>query len=671
MYITPDQYKPGTIANIETQKRGRGNPRTRKKVYYKDVICAFDIETTRLADIEQSIMYIWMLHIHNHVTIIGRTWEELKSLFLQITEELEENTLCIFVHNLSYEFQFLRAIYDFLPEEVFAVDSRKVLRCSMFDNKIEFRCSYLHTNMSLAEYTNKMDVEHKKLDGEEFDYTKERYPWTELTEKEIAYCVHDVVGLCEALEKEMAIDGDNLYTLPLTSTGYVRRDAKKAMRKIHPAFVKNQLPDIQTYEMLREAFRGGDTHANRFYSGRIIKNVKSADRSSSYPDVLCNCQFPVSPFFHAGRVSYNTLLNMIVVRKKAVIMRIAISKLRLHDDLWGAPYLSKDKCRRIEKGAFDNGRILSAEYLETTITDVDFKIILDQYDFDDLCAFDVSYARYGKLPKSLIDTVIAYYKAKTELKNVPGQEIYYMKSKNKLNSIYGMMAQNPVKQDIVYNNGIWSTANDPEAEILAESNRKAFLCYQWGVWCTAWARYRLQEGIKLAGENFVYCDTDSVKYIGSIDWTAYNKEREKDSKASGAFATDPKGITHYMGVYEADGEYAEFKTLGAKKYAYNYEAGGETYVTIAGVTKKKGGKELDENGGLKAFSPGFTFVKAGGTEAIYNDDPEIKSIVRDGKQIDITPNIVIKDSTYTLGITAEYASLLKNCCLPDDFWGNL
>lgn len=671
MYITPDQYIPGTIANIETQKRGKGNPRTRKKVYYKDVICAFDIETTRLADIEQSIMYIWMLHIHNHVTIIGRTWEELKSLFLQIGEELEENTLCIFVHNLSYEFQFLRAIYDFLPEEVFAVDSRKVLRCSMFDNKIEFRCSYLHTNMSLAEYTNKMDVEHKKMDGDEFDYIKERYPWTPLTEKEIAYCIHDVVGLCEALEKEMEIDGDNLYTLPLTSTGYVRRDAKQAMRKIHPAFVKNQLPDIQTYEMLREAFRGGDTHANRFYSGRIIKNVKSADRSSSYPDVLCNCQFPVSPFFHAGRVSYNTLLNMIVVRKKAVIMRVAISKLRLHDDLWGAPYLSKDKCRRIEKGAFDNGRILSAEYLETTITDVDFKIILDQYDFDDLCAFDVSYARYGKLPKSLIDTVIAYYKAKTELKNVPGQEIYYMKSKNKLNSIYGMMAQNPVKQDIVYNNGIWSTANEPEAEILSESNRKAFLCYQWGVWCTAWARYRLQEGIKLAGENFVYCDTDSVKYIGDIDWTAYNKQREKDSKASGAFATDPKGITHYMGVYESDGEYSEFKTLGAKKYAYNYESGGETYVTIAGVTKKKGGKELDENGGLKAFSPGFTFVKAGGTEAIYNDDPEIKTVVRDGKQINITPNIVIKDSTYTLGITAEYASLLKNCCLPEDFWGNL
>lgn len=671
MYITPDKYKPGTIAEIEAQKRGKGNPKTRKKIKYKDVICAFDIETTRLPDVEQSIMYIWMLHIHHHITIIGRTWEELKHLFEQITSELEGETLCIFVHNLSYEFQFLRAIYDFEESEVFAVDSRKVLRCGMYDNKIEFRCSYLHSNMSLEEYTYKMDVEHKKLSGEEYDYSKERYPWTPISDRELQYCINDVVGLCEAIEKEMQLDGDSLYTFPLTSTGYVRRDAKKAMRNISPSFVKNQLPDIRTYMMCREAFRGGDTHANRFYAGQILENVKSADRSSSYPDVLCNCQFPVSPFYYVGKISFKELIYMIEVRKKAVLMRVSITNLRLQDDLWGCPYLSRDKCRRIDKGAFDNGRILSADYLETTITDVDLKIILDQYEFDDLCAFDVSYARYGKLPQPLIDTVIEYYKAKTELKDVDGQEIYYMKSKNKLNSIYGMMAQDPVKQSIIYNNGEWQTANDPVEELLEANNHKAFLCYQWGVWCTAWARYRLQEGIRLAGENFVYCDTDSVKYLGEIDWEPYNKQRMEESKASGAFAKDSNGVIHYMGVYEADGNYRQFKTLGAKKYAYKKYKDRRTYVTIAGVTKKKGGKELDKYGGLKAFSPGFTFHKAGGTEAIYNDDPEIKTVERDGRIINITPNIVIKDSTYTLGITAEYASLLKSCCLPEEFWSNI
>lgn len=671
MVISPEQYKPGTIAQIATQKRHRGNPKTKKKVTYKDVICTFDIETTRLADIEQSVMYVWMFHIHPHITIVGRTWEQLQTLLEQFCKELEEETLCIFVHNLSYEFQFLRAIYEFTNEEVFAVDRRKVLKCTMYQEKLELRCSYLHSNMSLAEYTRKMKVLHTKLDGEEFDYTKERYPWTNLTERELEYCTHDVIGLAEAIAAEMEADKDNLYSFPLTSTGYVRRDAKRAMRKAPPNFVKNQLPDFEVWKMCNEAFRGGDTHANRYYAGRVLENVKSADRSSSYPDVLCNSDYPVSPFFRAGELDFDSLMHLITVRKKAVLMRVSITNLRLTDEFWGAPYLSRDKCRRIESGVYDNGRILKAEYLETTITDIDLRIIVEQYSFDDLCAFDVAYARYGKLPRPLIEETISYYIAKTELKNVAGQEIYYMKSKNKLNSIYGMMAQKPVKQDIIYTGGEWKEAEEPEAELLEKANAKAWLCFQWGVWVTCHARWHLQEGIKLAGDNFVYCDTDSVKYLGEIDWTDYNNARIKASKESGAYATDPDGVTHYMGVYEADGFYAEFKTLGAKKYAFTLEKGGDTFVTIAGVTKKKGGKELDKYGGLKAFAPGFIFTEAGGTESIYNDFPEITETVREGHIIKITPNIVIKDSTYTLGITAEYESLLENSRLPLDFWAGL
>ena len=660
MIITPQQYQPGTIAKIPVQKRGKGNPKTKAKTSYKDVICTFDIESTRLADIEQSIMYIWMFHIHPNITIIGRTWEELATLVEQINLELEDNTLCVFIHNLSYEFQFLQAVYSFAKEEVFAVDRRKVLKATMYSNKWELRCSYQHSNMSLAEYTKKMNVKHKKLDGEEFDYKAERYPWTPLTHRQLQYCVNDVIGLAEAIEIEMEADGDNLYTFPLTSTGYVRRDAKRAMRNAPQGFVKKQLPNIEIYKLCREAFRGGDTHANRFYAGRILKDVWSADRSSSYPEVLCNCEFPVSQFCHLGEIEFDRLIHLIKVRKKAVLMRVSITNLRLTDEFWGFPYLSKDKCRRIENGTFDNGRILTADYLETTLTDIDLKIVLSQYSFDDMCAFDVAFARYGKLPQCFIDTVISYYKAKTELKDVEGQELYYMKSKNKLNSLYGMCAQDPVKQTAMFLSGDWEMTETPVEDLLEASNSKGWLAYQWGVWVTAHARAALQEGLKLAGENAVYCDTDSVKYVGKVDWTEYNNGRMAASKKSGAYATDPQGVTHYMGVYEADGYYPEFKTLGAKKYAFTKKPGGETFVTIAGVTKRKGGKELDKYGGLKAFNPGFVFVEAGGTESIYNDKPEIEFIEREGRRLNITPNIVIKDSTYTLGITGEYEKLLEN-----------
>ena len=194
---------------------------------------------------------------------------------------------------------------------------------------------------------------------------------------------------------------------------------------------------------------------------------------------------------------------MINDRRKALLCRVAMSNVRLKDPFWGCPYLSRDKCRNIREGVYDNGRILTADYLETTITDIDLLIILDEYVFDDIVFTDVAHARYGKLPQPLIDETIKYYVAKTELTPVSAQEVYYMKSKNKLNSIYGMMAQDPVKQSIDFINGEFIKRQDDPVEILADSNKRAFLCYQWGVWVTAWVRYRLEYGIKAAGVGYM------------------------------------------------------------------------------------------------------------------------------------------------------------------------
>ncbi len=660
MILRPSDYTPGTIANIETLARKRGNPggQQNRGGKYKNIIAAFDIETTRLPEIEQAIMYVWQLHLDGIGTIIGRTWDELYTLFTQFRDELHKETLCIFVHNLSYEFQFLRAIYNFQEDEVFAVDSRKVLKCTMWDGTIEFRCSYLHSNMSLAQYTKKMGVEHTKLSGDDFDYSVRRFPWTPLSDKEIAYCTHDVLGLVEAIKKEMSMDGDTLYTFPLTSTGYVRRDAKKAMRESRDHGVKNILPDYELYTLLREAFRGGNTHANRYYAERILHDVKSADRVSSYPEVMCNRQYPVSEFHKSCDNSPERVMALITKQKKAVVCRVKIWAVRLIDEFWGCPYLSFDKCRNVINGARDNGRILSADYLETSVTDVDLKIILDEYEFDNLEFADVYYARYGYLPKPLIDVVQDYYRKKTKLKNVPGQEVFYTKSKNKLNSCYGMMAQDPGKQSKIFRKGEWTVEDKEHAEILDERNKHAFLAYQWGVWVTAWARYELEEGLKIAGHNYVYCDTDSVKYIGDCDFTAYNLAKKKRSTETGAYATDKHGETFYMGLYESDGSYADFATMGAKKYVYRETPDGETHCTIAGVNKRLGGKELDDNGGVTAFHRGFVFRRAGGTESVYNDHPTNGTIEIDGHKLLITPNIVIRDSEYTLGVSRDYASLL-------------
>lgn len=647
------------IQQAKHVKRKRGNNGGKSKRDLKDLVCAFDIETSNLSDIEQASMYIWQLQVDDIGTIIGRTWDEYRQLLARVCDLLGENESIVFyVHNLSFEFQFLRGIYPFQPDEVFCMDSRKILYCSMFDGKILYRCSYIHSNMSLAEYTKKMGVQHVKLSGAEFDYRETRYPWSPLTDEQIAYCIHDVRGLVEALKKEMEVDGDTLITIPLTSTGYVRRDAKRAMKQVSHTLVSSILPDEKTFILLREAFRGGNTHANRYYAGRIITDVASADRSSSYPDTQVNCKFPMSRFYYKGEATMKELERYINVLDKAVVMRVALWGVRLRDPYWGAPYLARDKCRKIIEPTYDNGRILECEYCETTITDVDLRILLDEYDFDNFKAFDVAFARYGKLPQPLLDETISYYRKKTELKNVEGQEIYYMKSKNKLNSIYGMMAQNPAKETILFKDNDYVKDDIPLAERLKEANRRAFLAYQWGCWVTAWARYRLEEGIKLAGDQFVYCDTDCVKYVQQIDWNPYNAKRIKDSIANGAYADDPSGERHYMGVYEQEKTDQRFKTLGAKKYAF--EQDGKTYITVAGVNKKLGGKELERFGGLDAFNEGFIFREAGGMESVYNDEP-YGYVNIDGHELYVGTNVLLRDSTYSLSITDEYRRILEKC----------
>lgn len=663
MIVTPEQFPLEWLYNRPLVKRKQGNQRTKKRVKYKDIITAFDIETTRLIDIEQSVMYVWQWQFDEDYTVVGRTWEQFAAFQRKIAKILDDSVLVVFVHNLSYEFQFLRGIYQFSPDEVFAIKSRKVLKCNMH-GCFEFRCSYIHSNMNLDTYTKKMGVKHKKLTGT-FDYEKIRYPWTKLSNDELAYCVHDVQGLVEAIKIEMEHDGDNLYTFPLTSTGYVRRDAKKAMSNVSFGFVKNQLPDYEIYKMLREAFRGGNTHANRYYANYTLHNVHSADRSSSYPDVMCNCKFPISEFYRLGDLPYKDVVKLIEKRNKALIMRVAITGIYLTRIDWGCPYLSISKCRHIENALEDNGRILSADYLETTLTDIDLRIVLQEYSFTDIRFFDVASARYGYLPSPLISTICQYYHYKTELKNVPGQELLYMKSKNKLNSLYGMCAQDPVKQSILFINNDFQEQNEEEAKLLLEHNKKAFLAYQWGVWVTAWARYRLEEGIILAhgdienpnSPQFVYCDTDSVKYLGDIDLTVFNRQRITDSKRSGAYATDPAGITHYMGVYEKEHDMCEFRTMGAKKYVYREIPEDKLICTIAGVSKSLGGKELEFHGGITAFHEGFTFEQAGGLEAVYNDDVDTVIHV-EGHSLHITANVVLRPSTYTLGLSADYKRLL-------------
>lgn len=681
-----DEKALNALQGFSRLKKHGGNTGTKANngKYILDCVAAFDTETSTI-DTKygpQSFTYVWQIQIEEHLTIIGREWSEFIELLQYWSDYMPEKTrLVLWTHNLSFDFVGLSGIYDFKPSEVFCVKARKVLYCKMFD-RFEFRCSYLHSNMSLDMFSARWNTKHRKLVGE-LDYSVVRYPWTPIKDDELPYMVNDVLVLVEAIKNEMEAEKVDLYKIPKTSTGWVREDVKHAMRRVKYGTIREQQPDYHLYTLLREAFRGGNTHANRFYSGETLHNVASIDESSAYPFVLCTCKYPAGPFYPMGECDQDTIDYYIMTRQKAVIMRIALWNVELSNQWQGCPYLTVDKSRNVIGAVVDNGRILSADYLETTVTDIDYKIIRDMYKWTDFHASEAWKARYSMLPASLRDEICKYYSLKTGLKGVDGQEVLYNKAKARLNSIYGMMAQNPVKQMVRYKDGEFVEDDKDEADILEQYIRRAFICYQWGVYTTAWSRLMLQRGIDATGTAFVYCDTDSVKYrVGDPEIekrvAEINKERKALAIKYAAWANDPAGNPHYMGVFEREtdkngNDYAEFKTLGAKKYVYRYP-GGNLLCTIAGVSKKapldekgrpiKGrsiaGDELQAAGGIDAFKEGFTFVKAGGTESIYNDLKEPLYIHIDGHELSITSNVVIKPSTYTVGITEEYRRIIEN-----------
>lgn len=291
-------------------------------------------------------------------------------------------------------------------------------------------------------------------------------------------------------------------------------------------------------------------------------------------------------------------------------------------------------------------------------------MLVEVYKWDDVEILDLWHARYGYLPDPLRNLVIEYYRRKTELKGVAGQELMYGLSKALLNSIYGMMAQDVCKRDILFENGTFVPGPEDISGKLQKQKNRAYSCYSWGVFVTAHARKRLFDGIKIAGYNFVYCDTDSVKYVGDADFTQFNKAAMAASKTSGAYATDPAGHTHYMGVYELDGTYERFRSWGSKKYVY--EESGKLKTTIAGVGKRKGAAELQERGGLDKFLPGFVFEEAGSLEAKYNDNIDMWLELPTGGQVHITDNIYLKPSTYKVSDSVQWGIMLSDEPTMDD-----
>lgn len=611
-----------------------------------------------------AICYVWQFSINDNV-FWGRTLEDFKD-FLQELEYYEPHRKIVYIHNFSFEFQFLINVLQF--DYVFARQARKPLFAEW--STYQFRCSYFLTNMSLAVWAEQRKLKVKKLVGD-LDYTILRTPKTKLTDTELAYCFNDVLvmyyGLLQYKEKY-----GHIIDIPFTQTGEVRKEVIERMNvsseyKYRKRCLKLIPETIEDYSLLCDCFMGGYTHSNAIHTNIVLENIRSKDIASSYPTVMCLEKYPMTYFeetipcddyFNNDNYSYIITFDVEHLRSKR----------------WNT-WLSFSKCAKIKGYSLDNGRVLKADFVQLSLTNIDYEMFQLCYDFENLNIIDFRVSSNDYLSPTFVKYILELYGNKTTLKGIEEQEPLYMKSKQYINSMYGMMVTKNITDTIEFEEDKWKkellNENSFYTKIASEKKKlsKTFGAFQFGVWVTAYARRNLWKGILALDYNVVYCDTDSIKYI-DCDSNFFNEYNEKIADRENMRADmlgiprdtfipkDKKGISHRLGIYDDEGVYKKFKTLGAKKYCYINKKN-KLLMTVSGVRKSA----VSQLHNIDDFKDGTVFDVEHAQKLLMTYIDDMTPIVWNKGHYDefyskYQYGICAQPTTYSLGITDDYESIL-------------
>lgn len=654
----------------------------------------------------------------------------------------------VFVHNLAFDASFLISHQDVYT--MFASSAHKPYYYITM-NGVRYKDTAVLTQKKLEQLgkeLTKFDV-HKMVG--DFDYNKIRNGHTPFNKKERGYVVNDTLVLAAYIAEELETYKYVCY-MPLTMTGIVRAFARSAMNgdlktykefdrvgvlpkdsKLHKLLNLNKMTREETtyasnlakemagnsgrslkltlgkYQEMERAYTGGFTHSNPYRTTKINRNVQSWDFTSSYPTRMVSEKYVINDGYRVPVDDLEDKLKRAEKDNKLYMFDVSFSKIESNVDF--DYYLSVSKCECDKDNLIEsNGRVVCATDVKTTMLSTDWETFSKVYDmsgtkFSNVWCFDLGY-----LPLGLVMSTLYFYKQKTKLKGIVGEEKNYRRSKARLNSLYGMCCLSVLRTISSYSNEKgWEDykTDDMSKEMLEKkideynNSKSRFLYYMWGVQISSYSRRELWRGILECGNDYVYSDTDSIKVINAdkhkkfID--EYNAEIVDKINAcldyyhldhELACPVDIKGNEHQLGVWDPnDGFYSYFKTLGAKRYIDISKSNNVFEITIAGLSKKLGAKymldqckikykETDEgyqitanNNGIKRLFDYFNdglYVPAGKTGKLaryYVDHYEgFKVTDFQGNEEWITDGsgCLLQATDFTLSMSEQFATFLNN-----------
>ena len=649
----------GEYSKVYWSKKG-------KEQYCKQFVC-LDTETSHNHndDLPECWVYQWAFTFNKCIYYGRKPSDLVKKLndLMAFYDINEQNHLIAFVHNLPYDFSYLALFFREAwgePVNILASEAHKPFSIQ-YASGIEFRCSYKLSNDSLERWGNKLGVKHPKIIGA-IDYNDIKYQDTPLPRNDWRYMFTDCICLDECLIKQMDIYGDKLITMPLTSTGYPRRELYRAYNghghhgskknKEREKFKDTRL-EVDSYIAYWEEFSGGITHGNRYYKGKTLKakdfkkSIRHRDFRSHYPTQQQRKMPMTKPVKFTGRTTVEYLAKY--ANDYAILCHVVLEDVRLKHKTITLPYLQTSHVMKHHSKGIrvldDNGRII--QFLGQTDLWLDYNellLILKQYDYTYILISETYASRLAPLPPWMVETINHHFKLKSDLskklKDAKAEHadkdiilklsLDLMKSKNMLNGIYGVSATNPIRQTIEIKGNMWETKPASEDEIGEKLNKyyksyKHCMRYPWGCYTTILARLQLLEVYEIIGEeNFIYADTDSMFYFSTPELEQklddYNKRCYDWAIENNAYITTEAGeIINYNAFTDEGEDIIEFRFLHSKCYAY-VTNDGELHCTIAGVKafdKETKTYREDELATIDELKAGKVFTKCGGTTSLY------------------------------------------------------
>lgn len=700
----------------------------------------WDIETSKVKCDNGEFMqvtYLSNLLIMDYVTgkiidsIFHRTLEEFINYIMSIEDEI-----IIWSHNLDYELTFLLreigecngqlkvhkggnvvGIYSENMQDIILRDKHSPLQIKLdILPNITFRDTYAIFNKSVAMLGE--DIGLPKL---EYDYSKVRLPWNELTDLDYEYNERDNVIVAKNLFLYMQNNYMKYEDIPLTFTSFVKRKrkefiienyGKKAIQRF--LFDRNkQYKDFHFFELLLHVFQGGLTTSNINETGKLIDNgVYSVDIKSSYPFQMCTRFFPY--FLDECTESfYNTFANNFYKHGdyKGFVGMFRFKNLRVKN----RNYLLPISTSLILKGTISNdkvlfnGKLLSASDLFIPCTNVDIDTINLVYNYDEIICEELHVTtKQRRLRQEEISFLLDGFTKKETLT----KDTYdYHLAKVVINANYGIKVTAPIKssfnildgeiQEIDYMN-----FNVDDREMIYETfinSQNAFTgtldIYSDGVFITSYARFMLVEMmVKLVdmGCNVIYSDTDSIKFymnkasendvfdfINKVNFKTFkgNKRNKRFTNYKDQFNISQKVMDKIckLGMWEMEtvDKYNNpspiqfFKTFGAKKYGYIKD--NKVYTTIAGCNKfypsqvihaisEKHKISLKESFDL-VFAMGTQFDESASGRKVATMEKrtreEMDLLTYKGRKIGQYGGIILEETTYTLNITLNDSKILN------------